>query len=361
MGKSKKAPYEAQIKELERTGQVKLIGEHNIYAVLVKAQVSVRGWRKDGREYQETDTLNPGMVLYPRPRVLSKWERKLPPEEQEALGINLEWNQVWVVHRYPDLWGAIRQRGRHIIDHLTEEKVVINKELEVVIPGEAQRMREIALILNNFTQRFLVEKILPQLRENFAQGIFPIYQELEGTRSRFNTKIAELLKQAVEGRKIETAAKLAEAAAKVLKRWVEILDIAENCLKQAENWLLLCREIEIKVGWAHKRLAKLTGELSEIPSSGKTFSLAKLKEIVGELGGILIYLNQEVLFEPYYQRVKDPAVKNLAKAKDNLEKGDKKAIRNLARRALSKLGAIVLKEKPTITEIRRRRRALPKG
>ena len=350
MARSKRAPYEVQIKELERTGQTKLIEKHNIYAILSPVEITVR-WIKDGKEYREIDTLNPGMVLYPRPRKLSKWERKLSKDEQEVSGINLERNQVRIVHRYPDLWAPIRQLERHIIDNLTERIVVVDREVEVVIPGEAKRMEDLALKLNRFTNRFLVEKITPQLREGFAREIYPIYQELEDARDEFKPKAAQLLKQAVEGRRIETAARLAEAAAKILNRWVEILDIVENCLKQAEDWLLLCKTIEMKVGWVYQRLAKLASELSS----------EKRKEIAAELGGIAIYLTGEVLFDPYCQRVRDSAIQNLAKAKEYAVTGKDKAIRNLISRALSKLGAIVLKEKPTLAEIRRRRRVLPKG
>ena len=356
MAKSKRAPYDAQIKELERTGQTKFIGEYNIYAVLSPAEVTVR-WIENGRERQAIDTLNPGMVLYPRPRRLSKWEKELSEEEQQSLGIDLKWNRVRIVHRYPDLWAAIRQRGRHIVDNLTERIVIVDKQVEVIIPGEAKRMKDLALRLNNFTNLFLVEKITAQSREGFFQEILSIRQELEGTRGEFKSKAAQLLKQATEGRRIETAAKLAEATAKILNRWVEILDIVENCLKQAESWLLLCKTIEMKVGWAYQRLARLASE----------FSSEKRKEIANELGGIAIYLTREVLFGPYCQRVRDSAVQNLAKAKKYTE--DKKyaeerkdkAIRNLISRALSKLGAIVLQEKPTLAEIQRRRKALPKG
>ena len=356
MARSKRAPYEVQIKELGKTGQAKFIETHNIYAILAPVEITVR-WIKDGKERQEIDTLNPGMVLYSRPRRLSKWEKELPEEERQSLGIDLKWNRVRIAQRHSDLWGATRQRGRHIIDNLTERIVVVDREVEVVIPGEAKRMEDLALKLNRFTNRFLVEKITPQLREGFAREIYPIYQELEDARDEFKPKAAQLLKQAVEGRRIETAARLAEAAAKILNRWVEILDIVENCLKQAEDWLLLCKTIEMKVGWVYQRLAKLASELSS----------EKRKEIAAELGGIAIYLTGEVLFDPYCQRVRDPAIQNLAKAKKYAE--DKKyaeerkdkAIRNLISRALSKLGAIVLKEKPTLAEIRRRRRVLPKG
>ena len=350
MARSKRAPYEVQIKELERTGQTKLIEKHNIYAILSPVEITVR-WIKDGKEYREIDTLNPGMVLYPRPRKLSKWERKLSKDEQEVLGINLARNQVRIVHRYPDLWAAIRQRGRHIVDNLTERMVIVDREVEVVIPGEAKRMKDLALKLNSFTNRFLVERITPQLREDFSREIYPIYQELEDARDEFKPKAAQLLKQAAEGRKVEIAARLAEAAAKILNRWVEILDIVENCLKQAKNWLLLCKTIEMKVGWAYQRLAILASEVSG----------EKRKEIADELGGIAIYLTREVLFGPYCQRVRDPAVQNLAKAKKYTEEGKDKAIRNLISRALSKLGAIVLKEKPTLAEIQRRRKVLLKG
>ena len=344
MEKSKRAPYLTQIKELERAGKAQSIAEHNVYAVLVGA-----------------DKLLPGMVLYPRLRQLNRQEKKLPGEERERLGINLERNQVWVVHRYPDLWGAIRQRGRHIIQRLTERRMAINKETEVVIPGEAQQMKSFAAILNNLTQRFLIERITPQLKENFSQGVFPIYQELEGAKDRFKPKAAQFLKQAIEGRKIEIPAKLAEAVAKILNRWVEILDIIENCLKQAENWLLLCKTTEMKIGWAYQRLARLTEELSEISTAGRSPELGKLKITASEMGGILIYLSQEVHFNPYYQRVKDPAVQNLARAKEYAAKGDTKGVTNIGNRALAKLEAIVLGEKPLITELRRRKRVLDKG
>ena len=350
MARSKRAPYEVQIKELGKTGQAKFIETHNIYAILAPVEITVR-WIKDGKERQEIDTLNPGMVLYSRPRRLSKWEKELPEEERQSLGIDLKWNRVRIAQRHSDLWGATRQRGRHIIDNLTERIVVVDREVEVVIPGEAKRMEDLALKLNRFTNRFLVEKITPQLREGFAREIYPIYQELEDARDEFKPKAAQLLKQAVEGRRIETAARLAEAAAKILNRWVEILDIVENCLKQAEDWLLLCKTIEMKVGWVYQRLAKLASKLSP----------EKRKEIADELGGIAIYLTGEVLFDPYCQRVRDSAIQNLAKAKEYAVTGKDKAIRNLISRALSKLGAIVLKEKPTLAEIRRRRRVLPKG
>jgi len=361
MLKSKRAPYEAQIKELERRGKVKFIADYNIYAVLKAIEVRVRWWRKDGKERQELDQLMPGMVLYPRPRPLNKWEKKLPEEEKETSGFNLERNQVWVAYRYPDIWAAIRQRGRHIVDSLTEKKVVINKEIEVTIPGEAQRMKNFALTLNDLTQRFLVEKITLQLRENLSQGVFPIYQELEGTKDEFKVKAAQLLKQAIEGKKTEIPVKLAEAVAKVLNRWAEVLGIVESCLRQAESWLLLCQAIEIKISWAYRRLAELNKDLSEISFSRKPSSLAKLKAIGDELGGILIYLNQEVLFDPYLQRIKDPAVQNLVKAKQYAEIKKVKPMRNLTERALAKLQAIVLREKPTITEIKRKRQALLKG
>jgi len=340
MEKSKRAPYLAQIKELERAGKVQFIAEHNIYAVLL-----------------EIDKLSPGMVLYPRPRKLNRLERKLSKKEQEALGIDLERNQVRIVHRYPDLWAAIRQRGRHIIQRLTERRITINKETEVIIAGESQQMKEMALILNDLTQRFLVEKVTPQLKENFSQGVFPIYQELEGAKDRFKPKAAQLLKQAAEGRTIEVPVRLAEVAAKILNRWVEILDIVKNCLWQAENWLLLCQTTETKISWAYQRLAKLTAELSEIRSPEPD----RLKTIALEMGGILIYLNQEVRFNPYYQRARDPAVQNLVKAKEYAVKGDIKGIRNTGSQALAKLEAIVLGGKPTITEIKRRKRALAKG
>jgi len=361
MARSKRAPYEARIKELEKKGVVKFITEHNIYAVLMTAEVPIR-WIKNGREYQEVDILNPGMVLHPRPRSLSKWEKELPEAERERLGIDLERNQVRIVFRYPDLWTAIRQKGRHIIDYLTERRVVINKEIEVIIPGEAEKMKDLALTFNSFTNRFLAEKITPSFRENFVQEVSPIYEEIKGDREKFKAEAAQLLKRAMEGRGIEIAARLTEAAAKVLNRWVEILDIVENCLEQAENWLLLCKTIETrKVGQAHKRLAEIAGELAEISTADKPLQLKDIEGIAGELGGIQIYLNREVLFNPYYQRVNDPAVRNLSKAKDYARAGKVKPIRNLANRALSKLEGIVLKEKPTITEIRRRRKALPRG
>lgn len=349
MVKNKRAPYEVQIKELEKTEQVKFIEAHNIYAILAPVEITVR-WIKDGKERQEIETLNPGMVLYPRWRRLNKWEKELPEEKLKFLGIDLKWNRVRIVQRYSDLWAAIRQQGRHIIDNLTE-RIIIDREVELVVAGEAKRMEDLAVQLNDFTNRFLMEKMTPQLRKDFAQKIYSIYQGLEGARDEFKPEAARLLKQAVEGKGIETAARLAEAAAKILNRWVEILNIVVNCLNQAEDWLSLCKTTEMKIGFAYKRLAKLAVE----------FSPEKRREIAEELGGIAIYLKREVLFDPYCQRVRDPAIQNLVKAKKYALAGDDKAIRNLINRALSKLGAIILKEKPTLAEIRRRKRVLPKG
>jgi hypothetical protein len=355
-----RAPYEAQIEELETAGMVKFFKKHNIYAVLAVQEIPIY-WKKNGRECQEIDTLTPGMVLYPRPRGLSKWERELSEEEEKLFGINLEWNQVRVVYRFPDLWGAIRQRGRHIIDNLIERRIPLNKETEAIIPGEAKRMKDLSLLLNDFTNRFLRERITPQLEKSFFKEISPVHQELETARDEFKVKATQLLEEALEEKGVKRAAKSAEALAKILNRWVEVIEIVSNSLKQAENWLLLCREIEMKVSWAYKRLAKLAEELSEMSGFGQSPQPAKLKEIANEFWGILIYLNREVLFNPYYQRVGTPEVQNLAKAKKYAKEGKEKKILNLAKQTLSKLGAIVLKEKPTSTEILRRKRSLPRG
>lgn len=363
MERSQRAPYEAQIKELEREGFVQFDKEHNIYAVLKGNTISIR-WKMNGRDYQLTDVIFPGMVLYPRPRRLSKWEKEewknLSVEQLEELGVNFKWKKVIIVHRFDDLWSAIRQRGRHIIDNLVERRIKIDKDIEIVIVGEAQRMKDLALKLDRLANSFLKHgQISPQMREKFSKEVLSIYEELEKARNEFKPNAAKLLKKAAEGREIEIPIRLLEAAAKILERWVEILDIAESCLKQAENWLLLCEEIERKISWTYKRLAELSVETQEI--IGNILYSGRLYNIADELEGIRIYLSREVCYNPYYQRVFSKEVQNLSKARKYAQVGRVKPILNLINKALSKLGAVVFLERPTLDEIRKRKEMLPKG
>jgi len=316
----RRAPYFFQIEGLIAENKIKRVD--NLLAVLEPVKIEVC-WKKDDKEHQVEVDLIPGIVLHPRWREATKEEKEewkdLSPEELLARKVIRRNRKLLVlrIEQIKDLRAAMRQTLRHIPATLVARQVKIGKE-EVFLAGDTYVIDDCITKLNELIADFSrARKISSRLTENVIKRLTRIGQTLEENRGIY-------IKEALVS------------------------------IKNAEKWLKLMEVYERKISQCYLRLGKLAMNLEELLRSGK-LTLEKLVVIANEAYGIRNYLIAEILFNPYYERIQTPEFQSLRRIKEHAKKGREKTVFNSIKKAMAKLEAIAIGEKPSREELKEKR------
>jgi len=371
-----RAVYLAELREAIKTGKIKERPGYELLEVLEPIQIPVR-WkekivvRRKGviigthyREYLGVVVFNPGDVLHPLWREANEWEREewknLSEEKLRELGVFKKDSQfsIKIISKIKDLPAAVRQRTRHIPDSLTSRE-----RKKFVLAGNAQQLREFAANLNNLVSEFLrTEKSRPELLEKASIELTQTCQRLEGSRTSLKRKALEDVRLAIQlarqGKFWEVSAETSQAVGALLNQIVKDYAMAFKSIELGEKWLGLMLDIERKFRNCYNRLGQLGMRLEEFLRGGPVLGPAKLLPIANEAYGIRTYLQKEVHFNLYYQRLQEDDFRRLQNVVKRAEAGRGQTVLNLIKNATAKLEAVAIGEKVTRAELRRKREAL---
>lgn len=365
-----RAVYWVELQEAIQKGKIRENLKYDLLEVWEPIQFPVR-WKQKSkkkneggivywREYIGLVAYNPGDVLHPLWRATSEWENEewgsFSEERLKELGAFRKNGQftVQIVSKIKDLPAAVRQQIRHIPASLIERE-----RKKFVLAGNARLLGEFALRLNNLVNEFLkAEKAKSELIEKSSAEFAKTYQALERGRSSLKRKAREDIQLALQGEFWEIAARGAQVSTDLLNQRVKDYEVAFKSVELGEKWLGLMLDIEKKFRNCYNRLGQLGMKLEELLKGGSTIRPAQLLPVANEAYGIWAYLNREIHFNPYCQRLQEYRFQRLSRVKDHAGAGRATTVLNDIKEATARLEAIAIGEKVTRAELRKEKETL---
>lgn len=319
---SNRAPYLFQIDELVKESKIKPIGKR-LFAVLEPLTVEV-SWRKRDKKYRQKRKLKPGIVLQGRWRVLTVEEREdwkdLLPVERKAKHLE-EFSKgrfmVLIVEQIKDLRAAARRSLRHIPGNLIARKVEVEKGKTMLLAGDVQIIKKCSNIIDSIVAEFLqAKKVSPKITKGTIVKLEKISTSLKNTMVDIELQV-----------------------------FIHI--------KKAEFYLEIMQDMETKTRFCFTRLTQLAINLQKLILENQ-LTPEQLIKIAGEAKGISLYLEKEILFEPYYSRVHSREIRSLQKTVKHARADKEETVLNSFKRAIAKLEAIAIGERPDETELKQK-------
>lgn len=367
-----RAAYMSELREAIQTKKVKEKPEYELLEVWEPIQIPVR-WRqrvevkREGevvsvhwREYPGLVTYTPGDVLHPLWRAVNEWEREewenLSEEKLKELGVFRKNGQfsIQVISKIKDLPAAARQRIRHI-----PASLIARERKKFVLAGNARLIGGFATKLNNLVNEFLkTEKPSLELIERASTEFTQTYWLLERSRTSLKRRALEDIQLALQGKFWEIAARGAQVSADLLNQRVRDYEMAFKSIELGGKWLGLILDIERRFRNCYNRLGQLGMRLEKLLRESPTIGPTQLLPIANEAYGIWTYLQKEVHFNPYYQRLQEDDFRHLQNVVKHAEDRKGQTVLNLIKNATGKLEAVAIGGKVTRAELRKEKETL---
>ncbi len=328
-----------------------------------KCQVVREG--KTIKEYWREDwglvDYKPGEVLHREWRKASDWEieewKDLSGAKLEGLGVFRKNGElsVQIVEKIKDLPAAVRQRGRHI-----PARKIGRARKNFMIAGDAQTLADYASRLSGLLQELLKDvRPGPRTIEKTSTGLNLLFQVLKRSQTSLKRKALEEIQLAKEGKFLAASVKMGEVISIILNQRLEDYEIAVKSVILAEKWRDLMNTIERRFRDCYYRLGQLGEKTQKLLAKGENIQPKDLLPLAREAHGIYLHLVGKVPnFNPYYERLQTPEFQRLSKIVTHAEEGKAETVLNDIEEALSKLEAVALGERPTQSELQKRRKEL---
>ena len=348
------------------TGLARELPEFEIIEVFAPIDITVRQkQRVEGGEgwkvYSTVTEYRPGQVLHREWRTASKWESEewqgLSDEQLRELGVFAQDGRFSIqrVVKIKDLDAAIRRNGRHI-----PASNVFRQRRRFELAGHAQILSQYASQLNNLIQNSLqAPRPTTREREQMADELSEIYQELERRRTVLIARARQEIGSALQGEYWEVQARTGQAVAYILADRARDYEMALKSLALALKWRLLKADIERRFRNCYNRLGELGKELQDMLGPGRTIPPLDLLRIASEAHGIWLHLRDNVPnINPYSERLQHADFQSLSRVVPHAQDAMDRTVLNDVVLACEKLEAVAMGDRPTRAEISREKGSL---
>ncbi len=252
----------------------------------------------------------------------------------------------------------MRQVLRHIPANL-----IARRGKGFKLSGEAEQIRTFVSKLNKLIQKYLTSPKPPK-EKIYDKPLDRLTIEMILGRTKDEYKKAafrelELARQTLLPLKVPVH--YSQASAQLLQRRLLDYQMAFESIKTAEKWLGLMIGIEELLRKNYYELGRLGQELEIVLERNGDGVPSQVLEIANKAYKIWEEMNERACFNPYYGRVQASEFSGLKYVKKHAQEGRGETVLRMIKRAVAKLEAAAIGEKPTLDELEKQKKEVSDG